>query len=610
MQQLDSSIEFSQLGLSAPVLQAVQSLGYEVPTPIQAQCIPFLLAGRDILGQAQTGTGKTAAFALPLLCRIDSTKTGGPQVLVLTPTRELALQVAEAFQSYARFLPDFHVLPIYGGQSYSLQIRQLQRGVHVVVGTPGRVIDHLRRGTLILSNVKSLVLDEADEMLNMGFIEDIEWIFEQAPKPRQVSLFSATLPDAIRQIAKRHLTNPAEVRVSTRPETVDTIMQQHCVVTKAHKLDMLTRILELEKFDAMLIFVRTKNATEELAEKLVAHGFAAEALNGDMSQALRERAVERFRNGRLDILVATDVAARGLDVERITHVVNYDIPNDPESYVHRIGRTGRAGRSGHAILLVEPRERYLLQAIERTIRQRISLLPPPSANRLSEHRIDRFTTLLRDTLAEQDLDFFYRLINRISQEQELALIDIAAALTYLMQKERPLEVTETIPPPRFLTPLAREKAEGSGFERPRNSGGFKKERRNYNERLSPEDQSEDRNEFSTVRRERTRRDLVPMANYRIEVGRRDGVSPREIVGAIANEAGLEGKYIGRINIFDDYSVLDLPEDLSSETRQHLRQVFVCGKRLDLKRVTNDRTPTNGNAYKPVKRKHKEPPAGN
>ena len=354
MQTPESPPDFAQLGLTAPVLQAVQALGYELPTPIQSQCIPHLLAGRDLLGQAQTGTGKTAAFALPLLCRIDPAQ-GKPQVLVLTPTRELALQVAEAFQSYARRLPGFHVLPIYGGQSYSLQIRQLQRGAQVVVGTPGRVMDHLRRGTLSLAAIRTLVLDEADEMLNMGFVEDIEWIFDQAPKPRQVALFSATMPETIRKVTQRHLVDPVEIRVATRPETVLTTTQRHCVVTRYHKLDMLTRVLELETFDAMLVFVRTKNATEELAEKLVAHGFAAEALNGDMSQVMRERTVERLKGGRIDILVATDVAARGLDVDRITHVVNYDIPNDPESYVHRIGRTGRAGREGHALLLVEPR---------------------------------------------------------------------------------------------------------------------------------------------------------------------------------------------------------------------------------------------------------------
>jgi ATP-dependent RNA helicase DeaD len=600
------------------VLQAIQALGYEAPTPIQAQCIPHLLEGRDLLGQAQTGTGKTAAFALPLLCRIDPTQAG-PQVLVLTPTRELALQVAEAFQSYARHLPDFHVLPIYGGQSYSLQIRQLRRGAHVVVGTPGRVMDHLRRGTLSLAATRALVLDEADEMLNMGFIEDIEWIFDQAPQPRQVALFSATLPETIRRVAQRHLVEPVEIRVAVHPETVHTTAQQHCVVTRHHKLDVLTRVLELEDFDAMLVFVRTKNATEELAEKLVAHGFAAEALNGDMSQAMRERAVERLKGGRLDILVATDVAARGLDVERITHVVNYDIPNDPESYVHRIGRTGRAGRHGHALLLVEPRERYLLQAIERTIRQRIPPLEPPSADRLSEHRIDRFTRLLRDTLAEQDLDFFYRLATRISQEQELDLLDIAAALSFLMQRERPLEVTESIPPardtwssqdrrgrdgyrPRGDRPsrtarpvqrgqpageqlfdgtqrdrgerLPRQERPALGTQLPRAEGGAAREgQRGRDDRSGP----------PGIHRERKARNSdIPMSRYRIEVGRRDGVTPREIVGAIANEAGLEGRYIGRITIQDDHSTLDLPDGMPREIQQHLRRVIVCGKRLELR----------------------------
>jgi ATP-dependent RNA helicase DeaD len=620
MQSTDSSVEFTQLGLADPVLKAIQTIGYEVPTPIQAQCIPHLLTGQDLLGQAQTGTGKTAAFALPLLSRINIAQSGGPQVLVLTPTRELALQVSEAFQGYARHMPGFHVLPIYGGQSYSLQIRQLQRGVHVVVGTPGRVMDHLRRGTLNLANIRALVLDEADEMLNMGFIEDIEWIFEQAPKPRQVALFSATLPDTIRRVAQRHLTNPVEVRVSTRSETVSTTVQQHCMVTRSHKLDMLTRILELETFDAMLIFVRTKNATEELAEKLVAHGFAAEALNGDMSQALRERAIDRLKNGRLDLLVATDVAARGLDVDRITHVVNYDIPNDPESYVHRIGRTGRAGRTGKAILLVEPRERYLLQTIERTIHQRIPPLPPPSADRLSEHRIDNFISLVRDTLAEKDLDFFHQLVTRIGQEQELSIIDIAAALTYLVQRERPLEVIETIPPPPRMP---RTEGPNRSNSRSRNERPFQSERQNRGEqerRERPQYQarsgerpyrdnraSRDANaETSETTQEGRRPDATIMAPYRIEVGRQDGVSPREIVGAIANEAGLEGKYIGRINIRDDHSTLDLPKEMPAEIRQHLRHVIVCGKRLELKQVADDSNQQDYNATKKPRRKRQEP----
>ena len=567
MESPDSAVGFDRLDLAPAVLQAVQGLGYETPTPIQSQCIPHLLAGRDLLGQAQTGTGKTAAFALPLLSRI-ALNAQQPQLLVLTPTRELALQVAEAFQTYAHHLRGFHVLPLYGGQSYTLQIRQLKRGVHVIVGTPGRIMDHLRRGTLQLDVIRTLVLDEADEMLNMGFADDIEWIFDRAPAKRQVALFSATMPQAIRRVAQRHLTDPLEIKIAARSETVDTIEQAHCVVTRHHKLDVLTRLLEVESFDAMLVFVRTKNATAELAEKLVAHGFAAEPLNGDMNQVMRERTVERLKAGKLDIVVATDVAARGLDVERISHVVNYDIPNDPESYVHRIGRTGRAGRKGRALLLVQPRERHLLRAIEKSIRQNIPALEPPSADQLSAHRIDRFTARLRDTLAEQDLDFFYRLLARISQEQELDMLDIAAALTYLGQRERPLLVQE------------REK---------------KNERR-------PEPKP---------RRERTEKgeEEVPMDHYRIEVGRRDGASPREIVGAIANEAGLEGRYIGRIDIRDDHSIVDLPEGMPREIHQHLRKVVVCGRPLNLRQVGEGpqaRKPRHVKAGKGrVKKKHQQ-----
>lgn len=569
MESPDSVVGFDRLDLAPAVLQAVQGLGYETPTQIQSQCIPHLLAGRDLLGQAQTGTGKTAAFALPLLSRI-ALDVLEPQLLVLTPTRELALQVAEAFQTYAHHLRGFHVLPLYGGQSYTLQIRQLKRGVHVIVGTPGRIMDHLRRGTLRLDGIRTLVLDEADEMLNMGFADDIEWIFDRAPTQRQVALFSATMPSSIRRVARKHLTDPLEIKIAARSETVDTIEQAHCVVTRHHKLDVLTRLLEVESFDAMLVFVRTKNATAELAEKLVAHGFAAEPLNGDMNQVMRERTVDRLKSGKLDIVVATDVAARGLDVERISHVVNYDIPNDPESYVHRVGRTGRAGRKGRALLLVQPRERHLLRAIEKTIRQKIPGLEPPSADQLSEHRIDRFTTQLRDTLAEQDLDFFYRLLTRISQEQEMDMLDIAAALTYLGQRERPLLVQE------------REK---------------KSERR-------PERKPH-------VVHSGNREEQIPMEHYRIEVGRRDGVSPREIVGAIANEAGLEGRYIGRIDIRDDHCILDLPEGMPREIHQHLRKVIVCGRSLNLRQIGEG--PQGRKAGRPrhskvakdhVKKKHK------
>ncbi len=572
MDSTETPAGFDQLGLAEPVLRALKELGYEAPTPVQAQCIPLLLEGRDLLGQAQTGTGKTAAFALPLISRIDA-NSPVPQVLVLAPTRELALQVAEAFQSYAHHLKGFHVLPLYGGQAYDQQIRQLRRGVQVVVGTPGRVMDHIRRGTLQLDGIRALVLDEADEMLNMGFSEDIEWIFDQAPEQRQVALFSATMPPAIRKVAQTHLHDPREIKVEARSETVDTIEQQHCVVTRFHKLDVLTRVLEMEDFDAMLIFVRTKNATVELAEKLSAHGFAAEALHGDMNQAMRERAVERLKKGKLDIIVATDVAARGLDVERIGLVVNYDIPNDPESYVHRIGRTGRAGRKGRALLFVQPRERHLLRAIEKTIRQQIPALQPPSADQLTEHRIDRFTDDLRRTLAEQDLDFFHRLVARIAREQEMQTQDIAAALAYLSQKDRPLEVQDTGP---------KGGRQGTGDDQ-RPKGEFKERPPRKERGDGPREQ-------------------VPMLRYRIEVGHQDGVKPGEIVGAIANEAGLEGRYIGRIDIQDDHSLVDLPEGMPKEIAQILQRTRVRGKALKLSEI-------NGQAgAKPARKPRRDKPS--
>lgn len=542
---------FSSLALAPALLQAIQSMGYEAPTPIQAEAIPHLLEGRDLLGQAQTGTGKTAAFALPLLSRLDE-KQRTPQVLVLTPTRELALQVAEAFKSYASHLPSFHVLPIYGGQSMTLQLRQLQRNPQVIVGTPGRVMDHLRRKSLSLEGLRSLVLDEADEMLNMGFIEDIEWIFEQSPSDRQVALFSATMPDVIRRIARKHLRDPVEIKVKSKTETVTTIAQSHCVVTRHHKMDALTRLLEVEPFDGMIIFVRTKTATVEVADKLEAHGFAAEALNGDMNQAMRERTVSRLKSGQLDIVVATDVAARGLDVERISHVVNFDIPNDPESYVHRIGRTGRAGRAGKALLFVQPRERGLLKAIERTTRQPIPAISLPTADDLSEHRIDSFVSMLRETISEQDLDFYYRLVSRIEKEQETSALDIAAALTFLSQKSRPFIVDELEAPPR------KERSDRQEYDKERQDRPKRKQKS-----------------------ARGRNENVPFELYRLEVGEQHAVSPREIVGAIANEAGLDGQMIGRVEIREDHSLVELPVGMPKDVYQHLKRVFVRGQRLDL-----------------------------
>jgi len=551
MASAPSSVGFDRFGLRSTVLKAVVDLGYETPTPIQEQCIPHLMEGKDLLGQAQTGTGKTAAFALPLLSGIDL-KQRDPQILVLAPTRELALQVAEAFQSYAHGMKGFHVLPLYGGTGMSTQLRQLKRGAHVIVGTPGRVMDHLRRGTLSLKGLKTLVLDEADEMLNMGFVDDIEWIFEQTPENRHVALFSATMPKSIRNVARKYLKDPVEIKVACKTETVTTIEQLHCVVTPFHKMDALTRVLEVETLDAMIVFVRTKTATVEVAEKLEAHGFSAEALHGDMNQTMRERTVGRLKSGKLDIIVATDVAARGLDVERVSHVVNYDIPNDPEAYVHRIGRTGRAGRKGKALLFVSPRERHLLKSIERATRQKIAPMSLPSADDLGEHRIDQFMQLLRDTVVNQDLDFYYRLISRVENEQEMSSVDIAAALTFLSQRERPFVVKE------IKSPAAKNRPESRSESKPRRE---RKER----EHGKPEQDGDD----------------IPRIRYRIEVGRQHGATPREIVGAIANEAGIQGKHIGYIGINDAHSTVDLPEGMPKEIEKHLQKVIVCGQQIRL-----------------------------
>ncbi len=432
---------FSELNLAPHILKTLDSVGYEAPTPIQAQSIPVLLSGQDLLGQAQTGTGKTGAFALPLLSNLDiQAKT--PQVLVLTPTRELAIQVAEAFQTYARNLEGFRVVPLYGGQSMSNQLHHLKRGAHVVVGTPGRLMDHLRRKSLQLHDLKALVLDEADEMLKMGFIEDIEWILEHTPEQKQVALFSATMPTAIRKVARKHLKDAREIHIESKTSTVETIHQQFWLVSGLHKLDALTRILEVEEGDAAIIFVRTKNATVDLAEKLEARGYSAAALNGDITQQLRERIVGRLKKGELDVVVATDVAARGLDVERISHVINYDIPYDTESYVHRIGRTGRAGRSGKAILFVAPREKRMLGAIERATNQKMEPFSLPSKKDVSLRRIERFKEKLLSTIQDRDLSFYTQIIDELSNEKEIAPSDLASALCYLYQADNPFVVKE------------------------------------------------------------------------------------------------------------------------------------------------------------------------
>ena len=555
---LESAPTFSQLSLSEPVLKALEDLGYESPTPIQAQTIPHVLAGVDIIGQAQTGTGKTAAFALPLLSRVDIDQRL-PHTLVLTPTRELAIQVAEAFQSYASHMKGFHVLPLYGGQSYSIQLRKLERSVHIVVGTPGRVMDHMKRGTLDLSQLQCLVLDEADEMLRMGFIDDVEWVLEKTPDSRQVALFSATLPKEIRRIAQRHLDNPTEVLIKSKTSTADTIRQRYWMVSGYHKLDALTRILETETFDGMIVFVRTRLATVELAEKLEARGYETAPLSGDVSQIQRERTVEQLKSGKLDIVVATDVAARGLDVERISHVINYDMPYDTETYVHRVGRTGRAGRKGEAILFVSPRERRLLNAIERATKQKIAKMEMPSTEMVNDRRIARFKQQITDTLAEENLEFFTTLIEQYEQEHNVPGVEIAAALAKLVQGDEPLLLVER--------------------KRAQSDRGDRRERRDRRERkAAPPEKG--------------------MGRYRIEVGHRHRVKPGHIVGAIANESGLESRYIGRINIYDSHSTVDLPEGMPKDILRHLKKVSIAGKPLRISRVEGDLTGKDSGKRRP------------
>jgi ATP-dependent RNA helicase DeaD len=567
---------FDQLGLQQSLLKVLDEVGYETPSAIQSQTIPFMLEGRDVVGQAQTGTGKTAAFALPILSRLDLSQKD-PQALVLAPTRELAIQVSEAFQKYAHHLKGFHVLPIYGGQDYAVQIRALQRGVHVVVGTPGRVMDHIRRGTLVLETLKTLVLDEGDEMLRMGFIEDVEWILEQTPKSRQIALFSATMPKQIRRIAGSYLNQPAEVTVKVKTTTAETIRQRFWPVQGFHKLDALTRILEAEPFDAMLIFVRTKLATVELSEKLEARGYASAPLNGDIPQSQRERTVEKLKQAKLDIVVATDVAARGLDVERISHVVNYDIPADTEAYVHRIGRTGRAGREGDAILFVTPREKRMLYAIENATRQKIEIMDLPSTDLINNRRIEKFKQRITETLEGMDLGLFTRLIEQYQHEHGASPTEIAAALAKLLQGDAPF-LLQNVPQQQAdrgwkTEDGPRRGARKEGAFEDRRKGGAAASRTTHKSRGVPESHG----------------DGPPgegMERYRLAVGHEHGVMPGNIVGAIANEADISGKNIGRISIHDDYTLIDLPAGMPDETLNALKKIWVAGQRLGISRLEN------------------------
>ncbi len=522
---------FDELGLDPKIERVLRDVGYETPSPIQAEAIPPLLAGQHVVGLAQTGTGKTAAFALPILSRIDLSQSK-PQVLVLAPTRELALQVSEAFGRYATHLKGLHVLPVYGGQGYGVQLSALRRGVHVVVGTPGRVMDHLEKGTLDLSELRFVVLDEADEMLNMGFAEDVETILAGTPETKQLALFSATMPAQIRRIIKKYAPGATEITVKSKSGTATNVAQRYLKVAHPQKLDALTRILEVENFDGMIIFVRTKTATEDLAERLRARGFAAVAINGDVAQDKRERTIDQLRKGKLDILVATDVAARGLDVERISHVINHDIPTDTESYVHRIGRTGRAGRSGQAISFVTPRETYLLKSIEKANRTTLVQMNLPTVEDVNAYRVTKFTEAITKALGDSQLSVFRDLVQAYEQEHDVPAADIAAAIAVLAQDGEPL-LLEDMP-----EPVAHERRER------RDSGSH-------------------------------------LVRWRIAVGKRHRVEPRQIVGALANEGGLKRSDFGRIDIKPGFSLVELPPDLSQDTLAKLSDTRISGVLIDL-----------------------------
>ncbi|HEX2893659.1 MAG TPA: DEAD/DEAH box helicase [Marmoricola sp.] len=566
MTETPESSSFDDLGLDPKVLKALKDVGYETPSPIQAAAIPTLLGGEHVVGLAQTGTGKTLAFAAPILSRIDlSQKT--PQALVLAPTRELALQVAEAFERYAAHIKGLHVLPVYGGQGYGVQLSALRRGVHVVVGTPGRVMDHLEKGTLDLSELRFVVLDEADEMLNMGFAEDVEQILSGTPETKQVALFSATMPPQIKRIIKQHAPGATEIKVKSTSTTAANVSQRYLKVAHAQKLDALTRILEVENFDGLIVFVRTKNATEELAERLRARGFSAAAINGDVAQVQRERTIEQLRKGKLDILVATDVAARGLDVPRISHVINHDIPTDTESYVHRIGRTGRAGRAGVAISFVTPREGPLLRAIEKTNRTTLEELKLPTVEDVNAFRVSKFTEAIGQALGDPQMADFRELVAAYEREHDVPAVDIAAAIAVLAQDGEPL-LLEDVPEPV---------------------------RAPYRER------SQDRRSG----------DRKPMSPYRIEVGKRHRVEPRQIVGALANEGGLSREDFGKIDIRPAFSIVELPADLPEEKLHALADTRISGVLIDIKpdRFARNRGTDRSGRARPERHDPGSPTAG-
>ncbi|MGN0914826.1 MAG: DEAD/DEAH box helicase [Succinivibrio sp.] len=562
-EQDEKLVTFDDLKLSKEVLKAVHDLGFESPTPIQERSIPVVLEGRDMIGQAQTGTGKTAAFSLPILSKIN-TKKPYIQALILEPTRELAIQVSEACQSFAKYLKDFHVAPIYGGASYENQIRTLRHGSQVVVATPGRLIDLIERGKVDLSNLSYMVIDEADEMLRMGFIDDVDWILSNTPEDRQTALFSATMPPVIAKIAKQHLTDPEDVRIESKTTTATTVHQRYWIASGAHKIDAMTRILEVEEYDAVIVFVRTKTDAEDVSTRLMGRGFACAALHGDIPQRQREKIIERLKKSQLDIIIATDVAARGLDVDRITHVFNYDIPYDAESYVHRIGRTGRAGRTGEAILFVSPRERRALRMIERVTGQRIEPMQMPSVADVNKARLMNFKNQVLETIEEGGLEMYEEVISELLSDDSIEVETLCAALAKMVQKDGTLLLDESKPEPAMRTFDDEDRSNRRG-----DSKGHGDRKSLPSSKAAPLRQFPDMN----------------MVRFRVAVGHKDGVKPGQIVGAIANEGNIESKYIGEISIFDTFTTVDLPEGMPHETMEILYKARVCGRALELREYT-------------------------
>lgn len=558
----EAPLNFENLGLSEQVLRAVQKVGYETPSAIQAQCIPIIQKGKDIIGQAQTGTGKTAAFALPVLSNID--EGNHTQVLILTPTRELAIQVAEACQTYSQFIRGCNVDAIYGGQGYTQQLRQLKKGLQVVVGTPGRVMDHMRKGSLKLDQLSTLVLDEADEMLRMGFIDDVKWVLEHLPATCQKALFSATMPNEIREVAKSHLKKPDTIKIASKTATASTITQRYLILGNREKTDVLVRLLQVESYDGLIVFVRTKTATVDLAQALTKAGFKAEALNGDIPQNQRERIVDKLKSGQIDILIATDVVARGLDVERISHVVNYDIPYDNESYVHRIGRTGRAGRTGDAILFITAREKRLLQSIERTTKQKITRMDIPGSDEINTARINRFKTSIDGMMKSKKLDEYKQILAQHAEENNADVLDLAAALALMTQNGRSL--TQDLPE---LNHRKRDDRDSRDDREPRERSPRKTAA--ISKKAVPLKDHPD----------------IEMQRYVIALGYNDDIKPGNIVGAIANEADLESQYIGNIEIHDNLSTVDLPSDMPKDLLEHLGKSSINQKPMSIHPITDE-----------------------